>query len=127
MERSDKLEERIKNRRARRWKRRGRIAAPFLALPLLLATLLLSVDFIEYKPMEPPKKLVDRPLPKKATIRPEIGLSAKAALATSALSKDDELTRPLHEGTIQRAIDSTPPLPKLETLHPPLPPSSLSR
>ena len=37
MSESSRLEERINNRRRRRWQRRLRIAAPFAALPLLLA------------------------------------------------------------------------------------------
>ncbi len=53
---SNVLEERLQNRRRRRWNRRARILAPFLALPLLLATLLISVDIVEYRPEGPDTK-----------------------------------------------------------------------
>ncbi|MEM9175178.1 MAG: hypothetical protein AAGC67_08075 [Myxococcota bacterium] len=59
-------EQRLQRRRARRWKRRARIAGPFLGLPLLLGTLALSVDLITYSPAPPREKLTDRPLPQVA-------------------------------------------------------------
>lgn len=37
-------------RLARRWRRRARIAAPFLVVPAMLGLLVLSVDLIEYRP-----------------------------------------------------------------------------
>jgi hypothetical protein len=43
-------DDRMALRRARRWHRRARIAAPFLAVPVMLGALLLSVDLIEYQP-----------------------------------------------------------------------------
>jgi len=52
---------RLQRRLVRRWKRRLRIAAPFLSVPLLLGMLVLSVDLIEYRPEEPPQRRVDRP------------------------------------------------------------------
>jgi hypothetical protein len=54
--------ERLQRRTVRRWKRRARIVGPFFGVPLLLATLLLSVDFIEYQPQEERSRLVDRPI-----------------------------------------------------------------
>lgn len=84
----NKLEERIKNRRLRRWKRRGRILAPFAALPILLATLILSVDFIEYRPEEPRTKLADRPLPKLSKPA-EKRLDFDAPISASVVSVDD--------------------------------------
>ena len=67
-------EERLQRRRARRWKRRARIAGPFLGLPLLVGTLALSVDLITYSPAPEREKLTDRPLPEavkkpKTTVR----------------------------------------------------------
>jgi hypothetical protein len=56
-------EHRSQRRLVRRWKRRLRIAAPFLSVPLLLGMLVLSVDLIEYRPEEPPKRLSERPIP----------------------------------------------------------------
>lgn len=45
------LDKRISDRVRRRWKRRARILAPLASIPLLLATLVLSVDLIEYAPL----------------------------------------------------------------------------
>jgi hypothetical protein len=56
-------DQRMQRRRARRWKRRARIVGPLLSIPLLLATLALSVDLIEYQPQPPKPRLVDRPIP----------------------------------------------------------------
>lgn len=39
------------------------MAGPFLGLPLLLATLALSVDLVEVDRQPPPERLRDRPLP----------------------------------------------------------------
>jgi len=86
MNKLSKLEERIINRRMRRWKRRGRIIAPFAALPVLLCTLILSVDIIEYSPKEPRKKAVEttkRPQVKRIQPSP----AARAAISTSAVSQ----------------------------------------
>jgi len=58
----DTPDERLQRRRARRWKRRARILGPFLAVPLLLAALSLSVDLIEYQPHEESDRLSDRPI-----------------------------------------------------------------
>lgn len=50
LEGTDSPEQRRAARRARRWRRRARIAAPFLAVPVMLGLLILSVDLIEYHP-----------------------------------------------------------------------------
>jgi len=55
-------EERLARRRVRRWKRRARIAGPFLGVSLLFAALSLSVNLIEYEPMTEPDRLSDRPM-----------------------------------------------------------------
>jgi hypothetical protein len=55
-------EERLARRRIRRWKRRGRIAAPFVGISILFVTLTLSVDFIEYEPTTESERLSDRPM-----------------------------------------------------------------
>lgn len=47
---ADSQDDRLAMRRARRWRRRGRIAGPLLAVPVVLGLLLLSVDLIEYQP-----------------------------------------------------------------------------
>jgi len=50
---TDSLEDRLAKRRVRRWKRRARIAGPFLAIPAMLGLLVLSVGVIEYQPTRP--------------------------------------------------------------------------
>ncbi len=62
-DRPESPDERMQRRRARRWKRRARMVGPLLGIPLLLLTLGLSVDLIEYRPQEKGEKLSDRPLP----------------------------------------------------------------
>lgn len=62
-DRHESPEERLQRRRVRRWKRRGRIVAPFLGVSVLLATLAVSVDLVEYQPQPPSNRLSDRPLP----------------------------------------------------------------
>lgn len=61
-DRPETPEERQRRRRIRRWKRRGRIVAPFLGVPILLAALALSVDLIEYRPQPKRERLSDRPI-----------------------------------------------------------------
>ncbi|MBK7950535.1 MAG: hypothetical protein IPK00_17700 [Deltaproteobacteria bacterium] len=43
-------EDRLARRRARRWSRRARIFAPFVAVPAMLGVLMLSVNLIEHRP-----------------------------------------------------------------------------
>jgi hypothetical protein len=47
---TDPQDDRQSQRRARRWRRRARIAGPFLVVPAMLGGLLLLVDLIEYRP-----------------------------------------------------------------------------
>ncbi len=58
----DTPDERLQRRRIRRWKRRARILGPFLGVPILLLTLSLSVDLIEYRPHPESNRLADQPL-----------------------------------------------------------------
>lgn len=60
-------EDRSRKRFIRRWKRRLRIAAPFLSLPLLLGVLILSVDLIEYEPEQADPRASGTPVPARAT------------------------------------------------------------
>ncbi len=82
-------DERMQRRRARRWKRRMRMAGPFLGIPLLLGTLALSVDLIEYDPEPAPARLSDRPIPKavaeKAAARGEAPTSAPSVSGASVV------------------------------------------
>ena len=81
-------EERRRTRRTRRWKRRARILAPIASLPLLLATLMLSVDIVEYRPEEPRTPSATKSAPAKAASRPtRSSFAAKTAIATSAGSE----------------------------------------
>lgn len=65
--RSETPTENLQRRRARRWKRRARIVGPLVGVPLLLATLVLSVDAVEHRPQKAQDRLVDRPI----TLPPE--------------------------------------------------------
>jgi hypothetical protein len=85
-----KLEERMINRRVRRWKRRGRLIAPFAALPLLLCTLVLSVDLIEYSPKEPREKAVEN-ASRQQIKRLQPSPAARAAISTPAVSQKNVL------------------------------------
>ncbi len=129
MERSDRLEERIAKRRERRWKRRGRIAAPFLALPILLGTLLLSVDLIEYRPVEPEPD--ERPRAKtkaEATTRPEAPAPrlAPAVLSTPVLTPAPGGTPSAGMG--EPGVDPLDVgLPGTQALRPPRPPYATRR
>ena len=82
-------EERRQRRRARRWKRRARIAGPFLGLPLLVGTLVLSVDLITYSPVPEREKLTDRPLPE-STAQP----SSRVVIPNSVMSSAPVVTPP---------------------------------
>ena len=84
------LEERIKRRQLRRWKRRGRIVAPFAALPVLLATLVLSIDIIEYSPKERREKTVERTTHRQVkSIQPSP--AARAAISMPAIAPENVL------------------------------------
>jgi len=114
-------DERLLRRRTRRWKRRVRIIAPFLGVPLLLATLSLSVDLIEYRPQQARDRLTDRPIRltpdtmRRSTSRPVIPDAPLARPLHPAVSDDahasdarpDEIDVMLPTSTAQR----TPPPP----------------
>ncbi|HPG24691.1 MAG: hypothetical protein H6748_11880 [Spirochaetaceae bacterium] len=85
MEDHDSPEARRARRRARRWKRRARIAGPLLALPLVLGALALSIDLVEYRPAEPPERLSDRPMPSQvAEPQPDAAKVERARTLSSA-------------------------------------------
>lgn len=81
-EKHESPKERLQRRRVRRWKRRARIAGPFLGLPLLVGTLALSVDLITYSPAPTLEKLADQPLPQVAKSTP----SARAPMRRTVMS-----------------------------------------
>ncbi|MCR9095364.1 MAG: hypothetical protein NXI30_14180 [bacterium] len=77
-------EQRLQRRRIRRWKRRARIAGPFLGLPLLVGTLALSVDLITYSPAPAREKLTDRPLPTIEQQKPSVRVPSSATVMSDA-------------------------------------------
>lgn len=103
LDRHESPEERMQRRRARRWRRRARMAGPFVGLSALLGTLALSVDLIEYQPQVQKNRLSDRPLPAAvANPQPErprlpgasMGTSTGASMATSVSSASVVTARP---------------------------------
>ncbi len=75
------LEERIQRRRLRRWKRRGRILAPFAAIIVLLGLLLLSVNIIQQTPQKTPVKAATRSTHTPVTAMQQ-SLAARSASST---------------------------------------------
>lgn len=91
-------EQRMQRRRARRWKRRARIVSPLLGLPLLVATLALSVELITYSPVAPQEKLTDRTLPEATDERssmrtplPSTGISTTSVVTPTAGMQSTDL------------------------------------
>lgn len=83
----DTPDERLQRRRIRRWKRRARILGPFLGVPILLLTLSLSVDLIEYRPHPESNRLADQPLqmPLQQNTQPSVRPRLLATSDASAL------------------------------------------
>lgn len=63
-----------------------RMAGPFLGIPLLLGTLALSVDLIEYDPEPAPERLSDRPMPKEVVEKSSARRAASSARSVSGAS-----------------------------------------
>jgi len=91
-------EQRMQRRRARRWKRRAPIVGPLLGLPLLVASLALSVELITYSPVTPQKKLTGRPLPEATDERsstriplPSTGISTTPVITPTAAAQSTDL------------------------------------
>ena len=87
-------DQRMQRRRARRWKRRARIAGPFLGVPLLLGTLVLSIDLIEYQPQKPKPRLADRPMPEAVIAKQR----ARSVPLPSAISSNSVVTSRAQRG-----------------------------
>lgn len=83
----DTPDERLQRRRIRRWKRRARILGPFLGVPILLLTLSLSLDLIEYRPHPESNRLADQPLqmPLQQNTQPSVRPRLLATSDASAL------------------------------------------
>lgn len=117
-------DERLRRRRVRRWKRRARILGPFLGLPLLLVTLSLSVDLVEYQPREEPDRLTDLPIrmTRQAATRPSPQpslLTTAQAISPIANAQNDA------EGTHLNANDLDVMLSSAALLRPTAPPSAM--
>ncbi len=98
-------EDRLARRRARRWSRRARIFAPFLAVPGMLGVLMLSVNLIEHRPdasrkgtpanrpapaQRPPEHRTERATSAPAPVE---GSAAGASVGEHALSQDAVIAR----------------------------------
>ena len=123
---ADTADERLQRRRVRRWKRRARILGPFLGLPLLIFTLSLSVDLVEYQPREEPDRLTDQPIrmTRQRATQPTLRPSPWAATPVNSpivIMKDDP------DGTHSASIDLDVMLPSAHLLRPVAPPHALKR
>jgi hypothetical protein len=129
-------DERMLKRRARRWKRRARIAGPLLSVPILVLTLALSVDLIEYQPQEPQEKLADRPIPESILAKqhsraiPHRTTVSEASVAPPPSSLSAEGTQGLPTGTSGidlslNATDATVDAQSPGDFAPPTPPYAL--
>lgn len=125
MDKHESPDERHARRRARRWKRRIRIAAPFLGIPLLLLALSLSVDLIEYQPAEEPDRLTDRPIPSEVLERNKEGaLEPMARVSSTSVTTASPFVTSPTPGLDEEALglEMTHPA---QPLSPPKPPSAL--
>lgn len=118
IDKHESSEERMQRRRARRWKRRARIAGPFLGLPLLVGALALSVDLITYAPVPPREKLADRPMSNSATEQgrsratsPQSGISNTPVVEPGNATQTLELELHLDDETASLGRDFAPPTP----------------
>ena len=130
----DTPDERLQRRRARRWKRRARILGPFLAVPLLLAALSLSVDLVEYQPHEESDRLSDRPIQMtrqpapKPVMRPSLSPTIPTDSPTiGSPAKDTSPEMGDAEGIQGDGADLDVMLPASSLLRPPTPPYALGR
>jgi hypothetical protein len=103
-------EEKLHRRRVRQWKRRARIAGPFIGITILLAALALSVGLIEYQPRENPNRLSDRPIrlsTRTITQRSDSLVGDSIASSVSVVSeRAAEIDSDMH--TLDLTLPSTP-------------------
>jgi hypothetical protein len=110
----DTPEQRRQRRRLRRWKRRARILAPFLGLPLLLGALSLSVDLIEYRPTTKPELLADRVIKitrdeaRQAITRPDLSATTQPNLPPPT-APDDVIDLDRDARDLDLTLSATPP------------------
>ena len=113
-------------RLVRRWKRRLWIAAPFLSLPLLLGMLVLSVDLIEYRPEEPPRRQGDRPIPAESEPEKTVDRSNRRSVSTASVVQRElvPLERPAPISASALELDLDLRLPELDLSPAPAPTSA---
>jgi hypothetical protein len=125
-ERADTPDERLQRRRIRRWKRRARILGPFLGIPLLLFTLSVSVDLVEYQPQEEPDRSADRPIRiKRQTVTRPLGQPSLSTATQTVLPIPSELDETGEAISVSIDLDLTPP--STGSPKPPTPPYALKR
>jgi hypothetical protein len=121
-DRPETPDERQQRRRVRRWKRRARIVAPFLGVPILLAALALSVDFIEYRPQPKRERLSDQPIRiEPDRVRPSVSHMPVAPVAPM----QDPHTATSDVVGVEGADDFDVMLPPTSETHEPTPPAAL--
>jgi hypothetical protein len=125
-ERADTPDERLQRRRIRRWKRRARILGPFLGIPLLLFTLSVSVDLVEYQPQEESDRSTDRPIRiKRQTVTRPLGQPSLSTATQTVLPIPSELDETGEAISVSIDLDLTPP--SAGSPKPPTPPYALKR
>jgi hypothetical protein len=125
----DTPDERLQRRQVRRWKRRARILGPFLGVPVLLLTLSLSVDLIEYQPQDEPDRLSDRPIrmTQPATVRPimQPSLSSPTQAGSPAPATAEDVDAAQESDSEWADLDVT--LPATSLMRTPTPPYAMGR
>jgi hypothetical protein len=126
-------EERRSLQGARRWKRRARIAAPFLSLPPLVAVLMFSVDLVECRPVEPRERLVDRPIMRlapsaqRSNRSPIVSVSSVPVTSTPSVAITRAPRAEALEATSPTSLALELDRPAPEALRPPTSPEGLRR
>jgi hypothetical protein len=116
----DPTGERARRRQIRRVKRYARLVGPFLAIPLLLAALSLSVDLIEYQPVPTNHDhLIDRPIRRLSTPdadRPAVPMPARVSAEDpeSLISTMPQAAREADAAATDNDLE-LPPTPKRPT------------
>jgi len=118
------LDGRLQRRRVRRLKRYARMIGPFLGVPLLLLTLSLSVDLIEYQPREEPDRLADHPIkvPRPKATQP---VGRAGLLTTASVDLPIPSATAYAEGAGSKSIDLDVMLPSSAPPRTPTPPDAL--
>lgn len=117
-----------RRRLGRRWKRRLRLVAPFMSLPLLIAVLILSVDLIEYRPEEKPSSPDERSIPptvESAKADPDSAHLGDGRSLVGSGSPQARRVRPISPTALDLDLDLDLRLPDMEALRASPPPDAL--